>query len=100
MKATCEECKKEFEITQDMLQEKYLGAMMTETFYHCPKCSKKYVVCVMNNKARRLKQKMEQLKLVIRDKQSRGIKYIPEAIEVNEVVKELSNEMDRINGKA
>lgn len=40
MKAICDNCKREFEMSQDKLKEKYLGAMYTEVYYECPHCNK------------------------------------------------------------
>ncbi len=40
MKAICDNCKREFEMSQDKLKEKYLGAMYTVVYYECPKCNK------------------------------------------------------------
>lgn len=59
MKVICDNCKREFNMTQDRLKEKYLGAMYTEIYYECPHCNKKHLVCVMNTKCRRLKRKIE-----------------------------------------
>lgn len=69
----CESCKKQFEMTQDMLKEKYLGAMYTESYYICPCCGKKYIVAIKNAKCRKLRESGNIL--------------------------EYKKEMDRINGK-
>lgn len=88
MKIVCKECNKEFEPSQDMLKESYLGAMKTQTYFRCPKCDKKYVVCINTPKARRL---MANIK-----------KYMAlgNSIKADEARKELKIEMDKSNGRS
>ncbi|MDM8310825.1 hypothetical protein HF846_04085 [Clostridium cadaveris] len=69
----CESCRKQFEMTQEMLKEKYLGAMYTESYYICPCCGKKYIVAIMNSKCRKLRKEL--------------------------MIDEYKKELDRINGK-
>lgn len=99
MKVICDNCKREFETSRDMLKERYLGAMITEIYYICPKCEKKYLVCLQNIKTRELKRRIDKLKEAIRYKQYNNYKVIPEVIEVDKLVKELKKEMDKLNGK-
>lgn len=99
MKLTCNKCGKEFAINQDMLNESYLGAMITETSFSCPKCGEKYITCIKNTKCRRLQRKIEELREVIRIKHIKKDYPIPEIFEVDELSKEVKKEMDRINGK-
>ena len=88
MKVVCKECSKEFEPKQDMLKESYLGAMKTQTYFECPYCNKKYVVCINTPKARRL---MTDIK-----------KYtaLGNSIKADEARKELKIEMDKSNGRS
>lgn len=99
MKAICDNCKREFEMSQDKLKEKYLGAMYTEVYYECPKCSKKHLVCIMNAKCRVLKRNME---FEIRNKFAitNSIDVILQDQKIDNIQKEFKNEMDKINGKA
>lgn len=88
MKIICKKCKEEFEPKQEMLKEKYLGAMITETYFNCPKCSKKYLVCINTPKARKL---MIDIKNNIN---------LGNDIKVDELRKKLKIEMDKSNGKS
>ncbi|OSA69889.1 hypothetical protein [Clostridium botulinum] len=99
MKAICANCKREFEMSQDKLKEKYLGAMYTELYYICPICGQKHLVCVMNAKCRHLKRKIE---FEIRNKFAitNSIDVILQDQKIDNIEKEFKNEMDRINGKA
>ena len=88
MKIVCKECNKEFEPKQDMLKESYLGSMKTQTYFRCPHCNKKYVVCINTPKARRLMtdiKKCEALGDNAKAAKSR---------------KELKIEMDKSNGRS
>lgn len=88
VKILCEECKEEFEIRQDMLKEKYLGGMITETYFKCPECDKKYLVCINTLKARELMAGIRKHTVLGNYKK------------VNELKKELKIEMDKSNGKS
>lgn len=98
MKVICDDCKREFEMTQDKLQENYLGAMYTEIYYNCPHCNKKHLVCVMNAKCRILKRTMEaeiKKKLDI----SNDVETVLQDEKIDKIQKNLHKEMDRINGR-
>lgn len=81
MKVICEECKKDFQATNDMIKVNYLGSMKTEVTYNCPNCGQKFIVGVMSTKARKLKRAMEKLR--------RGYKECNE----QKVIKDLGNQL-------
>lgn len=89
MKVTCEECKKDFQATNDMIKVNYLGSMKTEVTYNCPNCGQKFIVGVMSAKARKLKRAMEKLRVVIDGKLRRGYKECNE----QKVIKDLGNQL-------
>ena len=89
MKVICEECKKNFQATNDMLQVNYLGSMKTEIAYNCPNCGKKFIVGVMSTKARTLKRKMEELRTIIDKKLKADYKQCYE----QEVIKDLGAQL-------
>lgn len=89
MKVICEECKKEFQATNDMIKVNYLGSMKTEVTYNCPNCGQKFIVGVMSTKARKLKRAMEKLRVVIDGKLRRGYKECNE----QKVIKNLGNQL-------
>lgn len=60
MKVLCDECKKEFELEH---KTKYLGAMITETYFKCPHCGEKYIFRLDNNITRKLERKIKSLKI-------------------------------------
>ncbi|HAK42890.1 MAG TPA: hypothetical protein DCM59_09595 [Clostridium sp.] len=93
----CDNCNRTFNFTQDMLKEEYIGAMIASTYYNCPKCGKKYIVCVMNSKVRRLKKRMkERLDFI---KKNNGDEEVcgKAIVEYHDIANALSKEMDRIN---
>ncbi|NFQ84173.1 hypothetical protein FDG04_02345 [Clostridium sporogenes] len=99
MKVICDNCKREFEMSQDKLKEKYLGAMYTEVYYNCPICGQKHLICIMNSKCRTLKRKMEaeiKNKFAI----TNSIDVILQDQKIDNIQKEFHEEMDKINGKA
>ncbi|AJE10288.1 hypothetical protein EXN65_18235 [Clostridium botulinum] len=98
MKAICDNCKREFEMSQDKLKEKYLGAMYTVVYYECPKCNKKHLVCVMNAKCRHLKRKME-IRISRKFKDTNDVDKIVADKEIDNIQKEFKKEMNRINGR-
>lgn len=98
MKVICDSCNKEFIMTQEMLQEKYLGAMYTEVYYNCPKCGKKYLVCVLNPKCRRLKREIRE-KSVAKFNATKDIETVLLDTDIDLLQQELKKEMNRINGK-
>ena len=89
MKVICEECKKDFQATNDMIKVNYLGSMKTEVTYNCPNCGQKFIVGVMSAKARKLKRAMEKLRVVIDGKLRRGYKECNE----QKVIKGLGNQL-------
>lgn len=89
MKVICEECKKEFQATNDMIKVNYLGSMKTEVTYNCPNCGQRFIVGVMSTKARKLKRAMEKLRVVIDGKLRRGYKECNE----QKVIKDLGNQL-------
>ncbi|MBB6623819.1 hypothetical protein H7E67_10310 [Clostridium gasigenes] len=99
MKTICNDCTKEFEMTQDKLREKSLGAMITEIYYHCPNCNNKYSVCIMNAKCRSLKRTM-QFEIKKKFAITNDIESILQDEKIDNIQKELHKEMNRINGKA
>ncbi|MBY6950337.1 hypothetical protein [Clostridium botulinum] len=98
MKVICDNCKREFNMTQDKLKEKYLGAMYTEVYYECPKCNKKHLVCVMNTKCRRLKRKIE-IKSLRKFKDTNDVNKVLDDKDIDNIQNELKKEMNGINGK-
>ncbi|EHN14526.1 hypothetical protein [Clostridium sporogenes] len=98
MKAICDNCKREFEMSQDKLKEKYLGAMYTEVYYECPKCNKKHLVCIMNAKCRHLKRKME-ICILRKFKDTNDVDKVVADKEIDNIQKEFKKEMNRINGR-
>ncbi|ATD55414.1 hypothetical protein [Clostridium chauvoei] len=87
MKIVCKKCNGEFEPENDMLEESYLGAMITETYFNCPYCNKKYLVCINSKITRKL---IKQIKVYT---------AIGDIEKVNKIRKDLKIEMDRLNGK-
>ncbi|KGO14574.1 hypothetical protein NZ45_05990 [Clostridium botulinum] len=98
MKVICDNCKREFNMIQNKLKEKYLGAMYTEVYYECPHCNKKHLVCVMNTKCRRLKRRME-IRSLRKFKDTNDVDKVLADKDIDNIQKELKKEMDRINGK-
>lgn len=98
MQVLCDECKRPFEMKQDMLQEKYLGAMYTEIFYICPICGKKHLVGIMNAKCRILKGTMEA---EVKKKFSitNSVDSVLQDEKIDKIQKNLHKEMGRINGR-
>ncbi len=88
MKIACKVCNKEFEPKQDMLKESYLGAMKTQTYFECPYCNKKYVVCINTPKARRLMMDIKRYEVLC------------DNTKVAESRRKLKIEMDKSNGKS
>ncbi|NFC27839.1 hypothetical protein EXM98_04100 [Clostridium botulinum] len=98
MKVICDNCKREFNMIQNKLKEKYLGAMYTEVYYECPHCNKKHLVCVMNTKCRRLKRRME-IRSLRKFKDTNDVDKVLADKDIDNIQKELKKEMDRINEK-
>ncbi|WP_404988178.1 hypothetical protein [Clostridium culturomicium] len=88
MKIICKVCKKEFEPSQDMLKESYLGAMKTQTYFNCPHCNKRYLVCINTPKARRLMMDIKKYEA------------LGDNMKVVELKKKLKVEMDKTNGRS
>ena len=95
MKVTCEECKKDFQATNDMIKENYLGSMKTEVTYNCPNCGQKFIVGVMSTKARKLKRAMEKLRIVIDEKLRKGYKECNEQKVIKDLGDQLLSEMNK-----
>lgn len=87
MKIICYKCNNGFEPKHDMLKETYLGAMITEVYFKCPYCNKKYLICVKTSKARKLMLNIKKYEI------------LDENIKIEESKKKLKFEMDKINGK-
>lgn len=51
MLVVCDKCKRKFELEY---KERYIGAMITETFFKCDVCGHKYHAFYVNAKCRRL----------------------------------------------
>ncbi|AJE10528.1 hypothetical protein [Clostridium botulinum] len=98
MKVICDNCKREFEMSQDKLKEKYLGAMYTEVCYECPHCNKKHLVCIMNAKCRLLKRKME-IRSLRKFKDTNDVNKVLVDKDIDNIQKEFKTEVDKINGK-
>ncbi|MEW8955771.1 hypothetical protein [Clostridium sp.] len=98
MNIICNSCNEEFIMEQEMLKEKYLGSMLTETFYHCSKCGQKYLVCIMNSKCRRLKRSIKEMS-VQRFNDTKDIDLVLLDRNIDSLQKGLKSEMNRINGK-
>ncbi|KOR24185.1 hypothetical protein [Clostridium sp. L74] len=98
MKVICDNCKREFEMSQDKLKEKYLGAMYTEVCYECPYCNQKHLVCVMNTKCRKLKRRIK-IKSLRKFKNTNDMDKVLADKDIDNIQKEFKKEMNRINGK-
>lgn len=59
MNLICEKCDEEFEPNE---KQRYLGAMITETYMKCPHCNKKYIFRLDNNLTRSLQKNILNLK--------------------------------------
>lgn len=59
IKVVCDDCGQEFIING--LEEKYIGSMLTTKYFVCPKCGRKYVIGVFDNKRRRLEREYKDL---------------------------------------
>jgi hypothetical protein len=59
MKVTCDECQKEFTITE--LREKKHPKQVIETYFQCPHCQKKYVAFVTDPVIRKLQFDIRKL---------------------------------------
>ena len=87
MKATCDGCKKEFEIKQEI--EKVKGDIR-RVYFVCPNCHKKYTAYYLSNK---IEQKQEKIKkLVIKLNKyfkgtDKGEKYLAEYEVLNKEIK-------------
>ncbi|MEG1256891.1 hypothetical protein [Clostridium sp.] len=88
MKIICKKCNRDFEHKQDMLKETCLGAMLTQTYFECPYCNKKYVVCINTPKARRLMVDIKRYAA------------LGDNVKVAEAKRKLKIEMDKSNGKS
>lgn len=95
MKVICEECKKDFQATNDMIKVNYLGSMKTEVTYNCPNCGQKFIVGVMSTKVRKLKRAMEKLRIVIDEKLRRGYKECNEQKVIKDLGDQLLSEMNK-----
>ena len=95
MKVICEECKKDFQATNDMININYLGSMKTEVTYNCPNCGQKFIVGVMSTKARKLKRAMEKLRIVIDEKLRKGYKECNEQKVIKDLGDQLLSEMNK-----
>ena len=95
MKVICEECKRGFQATNDMIKINYLGSMKTEVTYNCPNCGQKFIVGVMSTKARKLKRAMEKLRIVIDEKLRKGYKECNEQKVIKDLGDQLLAEMNK-----
>lgn len=95
MKVICEECKRGFQATNDMIKINYLGSMKTEVTYNCPNCGQKFIVGVMSTKARKLKRAMEKLRIVIDEKLRKGYKECNEQKVIKDLGAQLLAEMNK-----
>ncbi|KEI12783.1 hypothetical protein [Clostridium novyi] len=91
MNTTCVKCSKKFNVE---LQEKYIGAMIVEMFFACPKCGKRYFIGIQNNKCRRLQREIDIVNKKLNYKYSEKL-----VLKQKELTQMLKKEMDRINGK-
>ena len=98
MKVVCDSCSKEFIMKQEMLRERYLGSMITETFYYCPKCRKKYLVCIINAKCRRLKREIKE-KSLQRFNDTEDIESVLLDKDLELTQQKLKIEINKINGR-
>ena len=48
----CDECLETFYFTHKDIKEEYLGAMLTETYFKCPHCGRKYVILIEDDELR------------------------------------------------
>lgn len=95
MKVICEECKKDFQATNDIIKVNYLGSMKTEVTYNCPNCGQKFIVGVMSTKARKLKRAMEKLRIIIDEKLRKGYKECNEQKVIKDLGDQLLAEMNK-----
>ncbi|WP_315076215.1 hypothetical protein [uncultured Clostridium sp.] len=75
MNVKCENinCKHEFE---PQMKEQYLGAMISETYFECPKCGAKYIICLDNPKTRKLKNNIEKIRVALNSNLPRKFKNV------------------------
>ena len=48
----CDECLETFYFTHKDIKEEYLGAMLTEVYFKCPHCGRKYVILIEDKQSR------------------------------------------------
>ena len=48
----CDECLETFYFTHKDIKEEYLGAMLTEVYFKCPHCGRKYVILIGDKQSR------------------------------------------------
>lgn len=94
MKVVCDKCKKQFVIVKNLIKENCIGALITELYFNCPKCNEKFLICLQNNKCRRIQREIEEQRQLLENEWN--ITTNEKLIKKN---KELKKEMDRINGK-
>ncbi|MDU5720786.1 MAG: hypothetical protein E6Z74_09835 [Clostridium perfringens] len=65
LKVICDNpnCKHEFE---PQIKEKYLGAMISETYLECPHCGTKYLIKLDNTFTRKLQRNIENIKEILK----------------------------------
>ncbi|MCD3217477.1 hypothetical protein FDJ70_07630 [Clostridium botulinum] len=96
MNTTCVKCSKKFNVE---LQEKYIGAMIVEMFFACPKCGERYFIGIQNNKCRRLQREINLINKEILDKTNKNMAHVEETLKVEKLTEILKIEMDKINGR-
>lgn len=89
-------CGETFKLKQINLQEKYLGAMYTETFFNTPCCNHKHLVCIKDTKCRELEDKLKSKSLELLKS---NVDIVKTNEELNNILKEYKEYMNLINGK-
>lgn len=95
----CDICGKTYSLSNVKLQEKYLGAMLTEVFFNAPCCNYKVFCCIKNSKCRNLIKKIDNIRNSFDEKFSGKHRSKHQIKKLEILQKELKIEMDKINGR-
>lgn len=62
MKVTCDDCKKEFKLTQNKIKFREVINDVTEQYFICPRCKKKYTIAYFDTEINENIKRMKELK--------------------------------------
>lgn len=97
MNVTCDNCNKSFKVKNE---KRWLDKDIQEVFFKCTHCKTVYRVAITNGSIRKLQNKIEKLKKVVREKVKQGNENNLETLEIIKLTEKLKIEMDKLNGKA